>query len=89
MHPGVDLMASLTDVQLLTIKTLLVSDAIWGAIRVTFQNASQAKTAEGNIFMNWVHNPEYIPDHNKTDMNIKLRCSFQASPHQYESPLVH
>ena len=34
--PGVDLMASLTDVQLLTIKTLLASDATWGAIRVTF-----------------------------------------------------
>ena len=47
--PGVDLMASLTDVQLLTIKTLLASDATWGAIRVTFCNASQAKTAGGNI----------------------------------------
>ena len=41
--PGVDLMASLTDVQLLTIKTLLASDATRGAIRVSFQNASQAK----------------------------------------------
>ena len=41
--PGIDLMASLTDVQLLTIKTLLTSDATRGAIRVTFQNASQAK----------------------------------------------
>ena len=41
--PGVDLMAFLTDVQLLTIKTLLASDATQGAIRVTFQNASQAK----------------------------------------------
>ena len=41
--PGVDLMASLTDVQLLTIKTLLASGATQGAIRVTFQNASQAK----------------------------------------------
>ena len=47
--PGVDLMASLTDVQLLTIKALLASDATRGAIRVTFQNASQAKTAGGNI----------------------------------------
>ena len=28
---------------------LLASDATWGAIRVTFQNASQAKTAGGNI----------------------------------------
>ena len=41
--PGVDLMASVTDVQLLTIKTLLASEATRGAIRVTFQNASQAK----------------------------------------------
>ena len=47
---------------------------------VTFRNASQAKTAGGNIR----YNPEYIPDHNKTSMNIKLRCSFQASPHQYK-----
>ena len=45
--PGVDLMASQTDV--LTIKTLLASDATQGAIRVTFQNASQAKTVGGNI----------------------------------------
>ena len=87
--PGVDLMASLTDVQLLTIKTLLASDATWGAIRVTFQNASQAKTVGGNILITWlpVHNPEYIPDHSKTDMNIKLRCPFQASPHQCKSLL--
>ena len=41
--PGIDLMASLTDVQLLIIKTLLASDATWGAIRVTFWNACQAK----------------------------------------------
>ena len=41
--PGVDLKASLTAVQLLTIKTLLASEATRGAIRVTFQNASQAK----------------------------------------------
>ena len=47
--PGVDLMAFLTDVQLLTIKTLLVSDAKRGAIRATFRNTSQAKTAGGNI----------------------------------------
>ena len=47
--PGVDLMASQTYAQLLTIKTLLASDATWGAIRVTFRNASQAKTALGNI----------------------------------------
>ena len=31
--PGVDLMAPVTDVQLLTIKTLLASDATRGAIR--------------------------------------------------------
>ena len=31
-EPGVDLMGSLTDVQLFTIKTLLASDATWGAI---------------------------------------------------------
>ena len=47
--PGVDLMASQTDVQFLTIKTLLASDATWGGIRVTFQTASQAKTAGENI----------------------------------------
>ena len=41
--PGVDLMVSLTDIQLLTIKTMLASDATRGAIRVTFQNVSQAK----------------------------------------------
>ena len=40
---GVGLKASLTDVQLLTIKTWLASDATRGAIKVTFQNASQAK----------------------------------------------
>ena len=44
--PGVDLMASLTDVQLFT---SLASDATWGAVRVTFRNASQAKTTGGNI----------------------------------------
>ena len=48
--PGVDLMASLTAVQLLTIKTLLTSHATRGAIRVTFQNASQAKPL-GEIFV--------------------------------------
>ena len=47
--PGVDPMASLTDIQLLTIKTLLASDATRSAIRVTFQDASQAKTTGGNI----------------------------------------
>ena len=36
-------MAALTDVQLFTIKALLASDPTWGAIRVTFRNASQAK----------------------------------------------
>ena len=46
---GVYLMASQTDVQILIIKTLLASDATRGAIRVTFWNASQAKTAGGNI----------------------------------------
>ena len=40
---GVYLMASQTDVQILIIKTLLASDATRGAIRVSFQNASQAK----------------------------------------------
>ena len=39
------------DVQFLTIKTLLASDATQGAIRVTFQNASQANTAVGNILI--------------------------------------
>ena len=34
-----------------------------------------------------VHDPEYFPDNEKADMNIKLRCSFQASPHQYKSLL--
>ena len=47
--PRVDLMASQTDVQFLTIKTLIASDVTQGAIRVTFRNGSQAKTAEGNI----------------------------------------
>ena len=47
--PEVDLMASQTSVPFLTIKTLLASDATWGTIRVTFWNASQAKTAGGNI----------------------------------------
>ena len=47
--PGVDLMASQTYAQFLTIKTLLASDATWGTIRVTFQNAFQAKTTGGNI----------------------------------------
>ena len=86
--PRVDLIASLTDVQLLTIKTLLTSDATRGAIRVTFQNASQAKLL-GETFLTWVlmHYPEYILDNNKTNTNIKLRCSFQASPHQYKSLL--
>ena len=46
---GVDLMASQTDVQFLIINTLLASDATQGAIRVTFRNASEAKTAGGNI----------------------------------------
>ena len=41
MHQGC--LAPLTDVQVFTIKTLLASDATCGAIRVTFQNASQAK----------------------------------------------
>ena len=35
--PQVDLMASLTEVQLFTIKTLLASDATQGAIRVAFR----------------------------------------------------
>ena len=65
--PGVDLIASLTDIQLLTIKILFISYANRSAIRVTFQNPSQPKTTGGNI-----RYPEYIPDHNKTDMNIKL-----------------
>ena len=34
--PGVDLMASQSDVQFLTIKTLVASDATQGAIRVAF-----------------------------------------------------
>ena len=36
-------MASLSDVQLLTIKSFFASDATQGALRVTFWNASQAK----------------------------------------------
>ena len=40
--PGIDMMVSLSDVQLLTIKTLLASDATQVAIRLTFQNASHA-----------------------------------------------
>ena len=47
--PGVDLMASQTSVQFLTIRTLLASYATWGAIGVTFWSVSQAKTTEGNI----------------------------------------
>ena len=47
--PGVDLMASQNDVRFLTIKTLVASDATQGAIRVAFQNVSQAKTAGGNF----------------------------------------
>ena len=48
---GVDLMASQTNVQFLTIKAFLASDATQGEIRVTFQNASQAKTARGSIHL--------------------------------------
>ena len=82
--PGVDLIASLPDIQLFTI----VSDTTWGAIRVTFRNASQGKTAEGNIHhRSACARPWVFSDHNKTDMNIKLGCSFQASPHQYKSLL--
>ena len=44
--PGVDLMESLTDVQLLT---LLASDATRDAIRVTFWNTSKAKTTGGTF----------------------------------------
>ena len=47
--PAVDLMAFLTAVQLLTIKTLFTSDATQGAITGTFWNAFQAKAIEGNI----------------------------------------
>ena len=77
-------MASQTSVQYLTIQTLLASDATRAAIRVTFRNASQAKTAGGNIII-WVsvHDPEYIPDHNETGTNIKPIYSFRVSPHQY------
>ena len=79
-------MASLTDVQLFT---SLVSDATRGAIRVTFQNASQAKAAGGNIhhLSACAPDPEYIPEHSKMDTNMKLRCFFQVSPHQYKSLL--
>ena len=45
--PGVYPMASQTDVHFLTLKILLASDATWGAIRITFRNASQAKIAGG------------------------------------------
>ena len=85
--PGVDLIASLLDVQLFTFNLA----CLWchrGWIRVTFRNASQAKTTGGNIHhLNACAWPWVFPDHNKTDTNIKLRCSFQASPHQYNSLL--
>ena len=45
---GVDLMASQTNTQFLTIRPLLASDATRGVIRVTFLNASKAKTSRGN-----------------------------------------
>ena len=82
--PGVDLMGSQTDVHFLTIKILLASAVTWGAMRVTFQNASWANTARGNIHFLAFHDLEYIPEHNKTGMNIKPICSFQVSPHQYK-----
>ena len=47
--PRANLMESQTDVQFLTLKILLASDATQGATRVAFRNASQAKTAGGNI----------------------------------------
>ena len=48
--PGVDLMASLTDVQLLTIKTLLASDATRGAIRTRKQSSVSGKeSAQGCV----------------------------------------
>ena len=80
-------MASLIAAQLLTIKTLLASDATQGAIRVTW-NASQAKPL-GETFVTWVpvHDPEYISDHNKTDNEHKTEMFLQASPHQYKSLL--
>ena len=85
--PGVDLMSSLTDIQLLTIKTLLASDAYWVSIRTTFQNASQAKLL-GETFLS----PEFLGINlsiflitTQLILNIKLRCSFQASPHQYKT----
>ena len=85
--PGVDLIASLLDVQLFTLNLV----CLWchpGWIRVTFRNASQAKTIVGNIrHLSACAWPWVFPDHNKTDANIKLRCSFQASPHQYNSLL--
>ena len=85
--PGVDLIASLLDIQLFTFNLIF----LWchpGWIRVTFWNASQAKTAVGNIrHLSACAQPWVFPDYNKTDMNIKLRCSFQASPHQYNSLL--
>ena len=85
--PGVDLLASLLDIQLFTFNLAW----LWchlGWIRVTFRNASQAKTARGNTHhLSACAQPWVFPDHNKTDTNIKLRCSFQASPHQYNSLL--
>ena len=48
--PGVDLMASLPDIQLFIINTLLASDATRGGIREAFRNSAQAKIAGGNIF---------------------------------------
>ena len=79
--PGADLTASLTDVLLFT---SLASDATRGADRVTFRNASQAKTAGANVRHRVpVHHPEYIPGHSKTCTNLKLRCSLHVSPHQY------
>ena len=38
-------------IQLLTIKTLLTSDATWGATRVTLRNVSQAKTTWEKHFL--------------------------------------
>ena len=85
--PGVDLIASLLDVQLFPFNLA----CLWchpGWIRVTFQNASQAKTAGENIcHLSACARPWVFPDHNKTDTNIKLRCSFLASPHHYNSLL--
>ena len=47
--PRVDLMTSQTNAQFLIVKTLLASDATQDAIRVTFWNVSEAKTAGGII----------------------------------------